>query len=98
MLAYSTLSQLGYMFAALGVGASLGAIFHLMAHGFTKGLLFLGSGSVIHAMHDEQDMTKMGGLWRQDPVDATGRSSSARSRSPASRSSPASSRRTRSST
>ncbi len=50
VLAYSTLSQLGYMFAALGVGAWLAAIFHLMAHGFTKGLLFLGSGSVIHAM------------------------------------------------
>jgi NADH-quinone oxidoreductase subunit L len=67
VLAYSTLSQLGYMFAALGVGAWLAAIFHLMAHGFTKGLLFLGSGSVIHAMSDEQDMTKMGGLWRKIP-------------------------------
>jgi NADH-quinone oxidoreductase subunit L len=55
------------MFAALGVGAWLAAIFHLMAHGFTKGLLFLGSGSVIHAMSDEQDMTKMGGLWRKIP-------------------------------
>ncbi|MFV2064413.1 MAG: NADH-quinone oxidoreductase subunit L [Chloroflexota bacterium] len=68
VLAYSTLSQLGYMFAALGVGAWLAAIFHLMAHGFTKGLLFLGSGSVIHAMSDEQDMTKMGGLWRKIPI------------------------------
>jgi NADH-quinone oxidoreductase subunit L len=67
VLAYSTLSQLGYMFMALGVGAWLAAIFHLMAHGFTKGLLFLGSGSVIHAMHEEQDMTKMGGLWRKIP-------------------------------
>ncbi len=70
MLAYSTLSQLGYMFMALGVGAWLAAIFHLMAHGFTKGLLFLGSGSVIHAVHEEQDMTRMGGALAQDPVDA----------------------------
>ena len=67
VLAYSTLSQLGYMFVALGVGAWLAAIFHLMAHGFTKGLLFLGSGSVIHAVHEEQDMTKMGALWRKIP-------------------------------
>ena len=56
------------MFAALGVGAFTAAIFHLMAHGFFKGLLFLGSGSVIHAVHDEQDMNKMGGLWRKIPV------------------------------
>ena len=62
VLAYSTLSQLGYMFAALGVGAFTAAIFHLMAHGFFKGLLFLGSGSVIHAVDDEQDMRNMGGL------------------------------------
>ena len=68
VLAYSTLSQLGYMFAALGVGAFLAAIFHLMAHGFTKGLLFLGSGSVIHAVNDEQDMNKMGALWRKIPI------------------------------
>jgi NADH-quinone oxidoreductase subunit L len=68
VLAYSTLSQLGYMFAALGVGAFAAAIFHLMAHGFFKGLLFLGSGSVIHAVHDEQDMNKMGGLWRKVPI------------------------------
>ena len=65
VLAYSTLSQLGYMFAALGVGAFTAAIFHLMTHGFFKGLLFLGSGSVIHAVHDEQDMRKMGGLRRR---------------------------------
>lgn len=65
VLAYSTLSQLGYMFAALGVGAFTAAIFHLMAHGFTKGLLFLGSGSVIHAVHDEQDMNRMGALWKR---------------------------------
>ncbi len=62
VLAYSTLSQLGYMFAALGVGAWTAAIFHLMTHGFFKGLLFLGSGSVIHAVHEEQDMRQMGGL------------------------------------
>jgi NADH-quinone oxidoreductase subunit L len=68
VLAYSTLSQLGYMFAALGVGAYVAAIFHLMAHGFFKGLLFLGSGSVIHAVHDEQDMNRMGALWRRIPI------------------------------
>jgi NADH-quinone oxidoreductase subunit L len=65
VLAYSTLSQLGYMFAALGVGAFTAAIFHLMTHGFFKGLLFLGSGSVIHAVHEEQDMRRMGGLARK---------------------------------
>jgi NADH-quinone oxidoreductase subunit L len=68
VLAYSTLSQLGYMFLALGVGAFIPAIFHLMAHGFFKGLLFLGSGSVIHAVHEEQDMRRMGGLWRRIPI------------------------------
>jgi NADH-quinone oxidoreductase subunit L len=68
VLAYSTLSQLGYMFAALGVGAWTAAIFHLMAHGFFKGLLFLDSGSVIHAVHDEQDMRKMGGLSKKIPI------------------------------
>jgi NADH-quinone oxidoreductase subunit L len=68
VLAYSTLSQLGYMFAALGVGAYVPAIFHLMTHGFFKGLLFLGSGSVIHAVHEEQDMNRMGALWRKIPV------------------------------
>jgi NADH-quinone oxidoreductase subunit L len=62
VLAYSTLSQLGYMFAALGIGAFTAAIFHLMTHGFFKGLLFLDSGSVIHAVHEEQDMRRMGGL------------------------------------
>jgi NADH-quinone oxidoreductase subunit L len=67
VLAYSTLSQLGYMFASLGVGAWAAAIFHLMTHGFFKGLLFLGSGSVIHAVHEEQDMRKMGGLRRKIP-------------------------------
>ncbi len=68
VLAYSTLSQLGYMFAALGVGAYTAAIFHLMTHGFFKGLLFLGSGSVIHAVHEEQDMRRMGGLRRKIPI------------------------------
>ena len=68
VLAYSTLSQLGYMFAALGVGAWTAAIFHLMTHGFFKGLLFLGSGSVIHAVHEEQDMRHMGGLSRKIPI------------------------------
>ena len=68
VLAYSTLSQLGYMFAALGVGAFTAAIFHLMTHGFFKGLLFLGSGSVIHAVHEEQDMRKMGGLSKKIPI------------------------------
>jgi NADH-quinone oxidoreductase subunit L len=67
VLAYSTLSQLGYMFASLGVGAFTAAIFHLMTHGFFKGLLFLGSGSVIHAVHDEQDMRRMGGLAKKIP-------------------------------
>ncbi|MEA2622284.1 MAG: NADH-quinone oxidoreductase subunit [Chloroflexota bacterium] len=68
VLAYSTLSQLGYMFAALGVGAYVAAIFHLVAHGFFKGLLFLDSGSVIHAVHEEQDMNRMGGLARKIPI------------------------------
>jgi NADH-quinone oxidoreductase subunit L len=68
VLAYSTLSQLGYMFAALGVGAFTAAIFHLMTHGFFKGLLFLDSGSVIHAVHEEQDMRRMGGLSKKIPI------------------------------
>jgi NADH-quinone oxidoreductase subunit L len=67
VLAYSTVSQLGYMFAALGVGAFVGGIFHLMTHAFFKGLLFLGSGAVIMAMHHEQDMRKMGGLRKHLP-------------------------------
>jgi NADH-quinone oxidoreductase subunit L len=68
VLAYSTLSQLGYMFAALGVGAWTAAIFHLMTHGFFKGLLFLDSGSVIHAVDNEQDMRRMGGLAPKIPI------------------------------
>src|SRR5581483_2050687 len=62
VVAYSTCSQLGYMFVACGVGAYSAGIFHLFTHAFFKGLLFLGAGSVIHAMHHEQDMRKMGGL------------------------------------
>ena len=68
VLAYSTVSQLGYMFLALGVGAYWVAIFHLFTHAFFKALLFLGSGSVIHAMRGEQDMRYMGGLKKKIPV------------------------------
>ncbi len=68
VLAYSTVSQLGYMFLATGVGAFAAGIFHLMTHAFFKALLFLGSGSVIHAMAGEQDMQKMGGLKKYMPV------------------------------
>jgi NADH-quinone oxidoreductase subunit L len=68
VLAYSTVSQLGYMFLALGVGAFSAGIFHLMTHAFFKALLFLGSGSVIHAMHHEQDMRKMGALRKKIPI------------------------------
>jgi NADH-quinone oxidoreductase subunit L len=67
VIAYSTCSQLGYMFFACGVGAYSVAIFHLMTHAFFKALLFLGAGSVIHAMSDEQDMRNMGGIWRKIP-------------------------------
>ncbi len=67
VLAYSTVSQLGYMFLAMGVGAHGAGIFHLMTHAFFKACLFLGSGSVIHAMGGEQDMRKMGGLWAKLP-------------------------------
>ena len=72
VIAYSTCSQLGYMFAALGMGAYGIAIFHLFTHAFFKALLFLGAGSVIHAMHDEQDMRKMGGLWKKIPYTYAG--------------------------
>jgi NADH-quinone oxidoreductase subunit L len=68
VIAYSTCSQLGYMFVALGVGAYGAAIFHLFTHAFFKALLFLGSGSVIHAVSDEQDMRKMGGLRKLIPT------------------------------
>jgi NADH-quinone oxidoreductase subunit L len=68
VLAYSTVSQLGYMFLALGVGAYTSAMFHVMTHAFFKALLFLGAGSVIHAMSDEQDIRNMGGLRKHLPV------------------------------
>ena len=68
VLAYSTVSQLGYMFLATGVGAFAAGAFHLMTHAFFKALLFLGSGSVIHGMNDEQDMRKMGGLKSKMPI------------------------------
>src|SRR5450432_4719603 len=67
VLAYSTVSQLGYMFMACGVGAFSAGVFHLMTHAFFKGLLFLGSGSVIHALSGEQDMRQMGGLRSRIP-------------------------------
>lgn len=68
VLAYSTVSQLGYMFLACGVAAFTAGVFHLMTHAFFKALLFLGAGSVIHAMSDEQDMRKMGGLKKHLPI------------------------------
>jgi NADH-quinone oxidoreductase subunit L len=64
VLAYSTMSQIGYMFLAVGVGAYAAGFFHLMAHAFFKALLFMAAGNVIHAMHDEQDMRRFGGLWK----------------------------------
>ncbi len=70
VLAYSTVSQLGYMFLAIGSGAFVAAIFHMITHAFFKALLFLGSGSVIHGMHHEQDMRKMGALRKFMPVTA----------------------------
>ncbi len=68
VIAYSTCSQLGYMFFACGLGAYSAGIFHLYAHAFFKALLFLGAGSVIHAMSNEQDMRNMGGIWRKIPI------------------------------
>jgi NADH-quinone oxidoreductase subunit L len=68
VIAYSTCSQLGYMFMAAGVGAYQASIFHLITHAFFKALLFLCAGAVIHAMSDEQDMRKMGGIWRKIPI------------------------------
>ena len=70
VIAYSTCSQLGYMFIAAGVGVFQASLFHLITHAFFKSLLFLCAGSVIHAMSDEQDMRKMGGLWRKIPITA----------------------------
>ncbi len=68
VLAYSTVSQLGYMFLGLGVGAYTGAVFHVMTHAFFKALLFLGAGSVIHALHNQQDIRYMGGLKKKLPI------------------------------
>jgi NADH-quinone oxidoreductase subunit L len=70
VLAYSTLSQLGYMILALGIGSYIGGLFHLITHAFFKALLFLGSGSVIHAAHHEQEMPQYGGLMRKIPITA----------------------------
>src|SRR5437764_1908992 len=70
VLAYSTISQLGYMFLAIGSGAYVAAIFHMITHAFFKALLFLGAGSVMHGMHDEQDMKKMGALRKFMPITA----------------------------
>ena len=71
IIAYSTCSQLGYMFFAAGMGAYNVAIFHLFTHAFFKALLFLGAGSVIHAFHDEQNIEKMGGVWKKIPLTYT---------------------------
>lgn len=71
VLAYSTVSQLGYLFLAVGVGAYVPALFHMITHAFFKALLFLGSGSVIHGMNDEQDMRRMGGLAKLMPITAS---------------------------
>jgi NADH-quinone oxidoreductase subunit L len=71
VIAYSTCSQLGYMFFAAGVSAYPAAMFHLTTHAFFKALLFLGAGSVIHALSDEQDLRNMGGIWRKVPVTYT---------------------------
>lgn len=68
ILAYSTLSQLGYMMFALGVGSFSGSMFHLMTHAFFKALMFLGAGSVIYALHHKQDIWDMGGLWKRMPI------------------------------
>ncbi|MFH1331604.1 MAG: NADH-quinone oxidoreductase subunit L [Actinomycetota bacterium] len=70
VLAYSTISQLGYMFAGVGAGAYVAGMFHLTTHAFFKALLFLGAGAVIHALAGEQDLRRMGGLWRKLPVTA----------------------------
>ena len=69
VFAYSTVSQLGYMFLGVGVGAFSAGILHLMTHAFFKALLFLGAGSVIHALRGEQDMRHMGGLAKKIPID-----------------------------
>src|SRR3989440_12207018 len=70
VLAYSTISQLGYMFLAVGSAAYVAAIFHMVTHAFFKALLFLGAGSVMHGLHDEQNMKRMGNLRRYMPITA----------------------------
>ncbi|MEA2646054.1 MAG: NADH-quinone oxidoreductase subunit [Chloroflexota bacterium] len=70
VLAYSTMSQVGYMFFAVAIGADVAGIFHLVTHAFFKALLFLAAGNVIHALHGEQDIRRMGGLWRRMPATA----------------------------
>ncbi len=70
VVAYSTISQLGYMFIGAGAGAYASSVFHLATHAFFKALLFLGAGSVIHSLHGEQDIRKMGGLWKAMPITA----------------------------
>jgi NADH-quinone oxidoreductase subunit L len=70
ILAYSTVSQLGYMFVGVGIGDHTAAVFHLLTHGFFKALLFLAAGSVMHALLDQTDVWKMGGLWRKMPITA----------------------------
>ncbi len=71
ILAYSTVSQLGYMFIGVGVGDNVAAVFHLLTHGFFKALLFLAAGSVMHAMADQTDIRRMGGLWSKMPITGT---------------------------
>ncbi|WP_291826270.1 NADH-quinone oxidoreductase subunit L [Candidatus Microthrix sp.] len=71
VLAYSTVSQLGYMFLAVGTGAYVAAIFHMVTHAFFKALLFLGAGSVIHSLNGDQDMRRMGGLRKYLPITST---------------------------
>ncbi len=99
MLANSTISQIGYMFLAVGLGPGVYAIgiIHLLGHGFFKAALFLSAGSVMHAMNDRIDMRRFGGLWRVMPITFGGLPRAATSRSSASRWRPASSPRTRSS-
>ena len=96
VIAYSTMSQIGYMFLGAGIGSYANGMFHLMTHAFFKALLFLAAGLVIHALADEQDIRKMGGVGKLMPWTRWA-FSRARSRSSASRRSAASSRRTRSS-
>ena len=88
VLAYSTVSQLGFMVVAVGTGVYVAALFHMITHAFFKALMFLGSGSVIHGMHDDQDMKRYGGLAKLMPITARSRSWSAGWRSPVSRRSP----------